>query len=236
MLQYRGYKAKVEVNQETGRLYGKVLDIADEIPFEGETFQDVQREFYRSVDAYLDFCDKLGKEPERPFPGKYLFRTTPEIHRAIYLAATRKGKSINAWTEEILSEAAKKELSPKVEIPYHLRPLVEEAGKFAKLIQTVDPFLESKELDSTMQLINELEKMWLNVETIRSFLKIKEPEAISQFLIQVWIFFQTVLKEDRAYQDLTVAGSSPEDLSDSPKGRQEHSAKNVSASKSAKKR
>jgi predicted HicB family RNase H-like nuclease len=195
MLEYKGYKAKVEVDQVTGRLYGKVLDIVGEIPFEGETFKDVEQEFRKSIDAYLDFYSKMGKEPGKPFPGKYLFRTTPEVHRAIYLAASQKGKSINAWTEEVLSEAAKEELNPKVTIPHSLRPLVEESTKFAELIQMIDPFLESKEVGSTIQLINELEKLWLNVDNIRPFLKVQEPEEVSTFLIRVWSFFKLIAEE-----------------------------------------
>lgn len=196
MVQYRGYKAKVEVNEETGRIYGKVLDIVDEIPFEGETFREAEQEFRKSIDAYLEFCNKLGKEPNKPFPGKYLFRTSPEVHRAIYLAATQEKKSINAWTEETLMEAAKKELSRKVELPHALRPLVEESTKFAELIQAINPFLKKTELASTMQLITELEKLWVNVESLHPLLRANEPEDIAAFLVEVWSFFKSLTQED----------------------------------------
>jgi len=203
MLQYRGYKAKVDVNQETGKLYGKVLDIADEIPFEGETFKAVEQEFHKSIDAYLEFCSKLGKEPAKPFPGKYLFRTTPEIHREIYLAAALKEQSVNAWTEAVLSEAAKAELNPKTRIglpdqsalPQSLRRLAEESTKFAELINKINPYLKNKDLDSTMQLIQELEKIWCNVESIQLALNVEDPQEISGFLITVWSFFQSLEEE-----------------------------------------
>lgn len=35
------------------------------------------------------------------------FRTTPSIHRQIYLAAAQAEKSINAWMEEVLIEATR---------------------------------------------------------------------------------------------------------------------------------
>jgi predicted HicB family RNase H-like nuclease len=35
-----------------------------------------------------------------------LIETTRKIHRQIYLVATKKGKSINAWMDEVLSQKA----------------------------------------------------------------------------------------------------------------------------------
>ncbi|MBW4658310.1 MAG: type II toxin-antitoxin system HicB family antitoxin [Drouetiella hepatica Uher 2000/2452] len=208
MLQYRGYKAKVDVNQETGKLLGKVLDIADEIPFEGETFKAVEQEFRKSIDAYLEFCSKLGKEPAKPFPGKYLFRTTPEIHREIYLAASLKDQSVNAWTEAVLSEAAREELNNKTkqslgartDRTLSLQPLVEESTKFAELIQVVSPYLKNRDFDSTMQLIQSLEKLWLDVEDLHPALNVEEPEQMSDFLIAVLTFFQSLTKDNAVVQ------------------------------------
>ncbi|MBI4780656.1 MAG: type II toxin-antitoxin system HicB family antitoxin [Oscillatoriophycideae cyanobacterium NC_groundwater_1537_Pr4_S-0.65um_50_18] len=210
MLQYRGYKAKVDVNQETGKLCGKVLDIADEIPFEGETFKAVEQEFHKSIDAYLEFCSKLGKEPAKPFPGKYLFRTTPETHRAIYLAATLKEQSVNAWTESVLIEAAREELNPKAkqepktkqelvsqaDRPYSLRRLAEESTKFAELINMINPYLKNKDLESATLLIQDLEKLWRNVEDIQLALNIEEPKEMSKFLTAVWTFFKSLAEDN----------------------------------------
>ncbi len=208
MLQYRGYKAKVDVNQETGKLLGKVLDIADEIPFEGETFKAVEQEFRKSIDAYLEFCSKLGKEPAKPFPGKYLFRTTPEIHREIYLAATLKDQSVNAWTEAVLSEAAREELnnktkqslSSKTDRTLSLQPLIEESTKFAELIQVVSPYLKNRDFDSTMQLIQNLEKLWLDIEDLHPALNVVEPKEMSEFLMDILTFFQSLTQENRVSQ------------------------------------
>jgi predicted HicB family RNase H-like nuclease len=40
------------------------------------------------------------------FSGKLPFRTTPERHRKLFIAATTAGKSINAWMDEVLPQAA----------------------------------------------------------------------------------------------------------------------------------
>lgn len=107
MFKYGNYIAKLEVNADAGILYGRVLNISDVVVFQGTTVKEAEEAFYRAVDAYIESCREQGKEPDKPFSGKLPFRTTPEIHRDIYIAATRADKSINAWMEEVLSEAAR---------------------------------------------------------------------------------------------------------------------------------
>lgn len=107
MFTYKGYTGFIEeIDVENGMLCGCVLDIKDVITFQGKTIEEVRQEFEASVDDYLDWCEELGQEPDKPFSGKLPFRTTPERHRQIYLAAKKAGKSINAWMDEVLVKTA----------------------------------------------------------------------------------------------------------------------------------
>ena len=108
MMTYKGYTASLEVDVEAKILFGQVLDINDVITFKGQTVDEARQEFQNSVDDYLAFCEELGEEPDKPFSGKLPFRTTPEHHRKIFIAAKKAGKSINAWMDEILTVAADK--------------------------------------------------------------------------------------------------------------------------------
>ncbi len=108
MMTYKGYTASVEVDVEAGIIFGQVLDINDVITFKAKTVDEARQEFQISVDDYLAFCEELGEEPDKPFSGKLPFRTTPEHHRKIFIAAKKAGKSINAWMDEILTVAADK--------------------------------------------------------------------------------------------------------------------------------
>ncbi|MEM9925637.1 MAG: type II toxin-antitoxin system HicB family antitoxin [Cyanobacteria bacterium P01_D01_bin.50] len=108
MMTYKGYSANLEVDVEAGIIFGRVLDINDVITFKGKTVEEARQEFQKSVDDYLAFCEDLGEEPDKPFSGKLPFRTTPEHHRKIFIAASKAGKSINAWMDEVLSIAADK--------------------------------------------------------------------------------------------------------------------------------
>jgi predicted HicB family RNase H-like nuclease len=103
---YKGYTGKLELDLEENLISGMVIDIKDVIDFHGKTIEEAVNCFHESIDDYLAFCQELGEEPEKPFSGKLPYRTTPEIHRKIYLAATKAGKSINAWMDEILSSQA----------------------------------------------------------------------------------------------------------------------------------
>lgn len=105
-LKYKGYTGEVEYDAEAGVLHGHVLDILGAITFESESATEIVKEFHISVDEYLAYCAEEGVEPEKPYSGKWLFRTTPERHRLIALAAARAGKSINAWMDDTLANAA----------------------------------------------------------------------------------------------------------------------------------
>ena len=111
MMAYKGYTASIEVDADAGILFGRVLDIKDVITFKAKTVDEAREEFYKSVDDYLAFCQELGEEPDKPFSGKLPFRTTPEQHRKIFIAAKKAGKSINAWMDEILTRAADKAIN-----------------------------------------------------------------------------------------------------------------------------
>lgn len=106
MFTYKGYTAQVEIDPDANIICGRVLDIKDVITFKGKTVEEARQAFQDSVDDYLEWCEELGEEPDKPFSGKLPFRTTPEHHRKIFIAATKAGKSINAWMDEVLTEAA----------------------------------------------------------------------------------------------------------------------------------
>ena len=107
IITYKRYTGKVEVDIEFATLHGRILDINDVITFQGKTIEDVTQDFQDSVDDYLEFCTEIGKAPEKPYSGKLPFRTTPDHHKLIHIAATKVGKSINAWMDEVLTQEAK---------------------------------------------------------------------------------------------------------------------------------
>ncbi|MBA4366719.1 MAG: toxin-antitoxin system HicB family antitoxin [Desulfobacterium sp.] len=97
IIKYKGYTGTVNFSQEDRLFHGKVLGIPDIIGFEGVSVDQLEKDFRSAVDDYLETCREIGKEPEKPFSGKFVLRVDSDLHCSIVLDAKRKNKSINNW-------------------------------------------------------------------------------------------------------------------------------------------
>lgn len=105
MLQYKGYTGHVEFDDEAGLFHGEVIDLRDVVTFQGTSVEELEEAFRDSVDDYLEFCEKRGEEPDRPFSGRLMLRVSPQLHRQVYTRARQEGKSLNQWISERLEQA-----------------------------------------------------------------------------------------------------------------------------------
>lgn len=101
-MEYKGYSARVVFDEDAGVLFGEVDGLRDVVTFEATNTRHLAVAFRESVDDYLAMCAKRGEEPERPYSGKFLVRTDPGVHRDLAMAAARAGKSLNAYTSDVL--------------------------------------------------------------------------------------------------------------------------------------
>src|SRR4051794_27354731 len=92
---YKGYTGALEIDEDTGELFGMVLGTRDLITFVGKTVEEARKSLEDSVDVYLEHCAATGKEPDRPFSGKFNVRITPEIHRGLAEMAHARKQSLN---------------------------------------------------------------------------------------------------------------------------------------------
>ena len=104
-MEYRGYVAKVEIDEEAGLLHGEVINIRDVVTFEGRTVEELQQALRESVEDYLAFCAKRGEDPEKPFSGKFVVRLPADLHRKAFVKAKLADKSLNNWVTEVLETA-----------------------------------------------------------------------------------------------------------------------------------
>jgi len=102
MMEYKGYIAKVEFDDEANIFHGEVINLRDVITFEGASVDELWQAFKDSVDDYLDFCAERNEEPEKPFSGELVVRIDPELHRQLLLRAKMANKSLNSWIGEAL--------------------------------------------------------------------------------------------------------------------------------------
>jgi predicted HicB family RNase H-like nuclease len=104
-LEYRGYLAIIEVDEDEDCFHGRVINTRDLINFYGRTPSELRAELMKSVEEYLAFCAERGVEPEKPYSGKFLVRVSPRVHKALAIKAAREQKSLNTVVAERLESA-----------------------------------------------------------------------------------------------------------------------------------
>jgi predicted HicB family RNase H-like nuclease len=105
MMEYKGYTAKIEFDDQAGHFHGQVANLRDVITFQGRSVDELRSEFAASVEDYLEFCRERGEEPEKPYSGKFVVRIDPALHRLVAIEAGKSDLSVNAWVTRALEQA-----------------------------------------------------------------------------------------------------------------------------------
>jgi predicted HicB family RNase H-like nuclease len=103
---YKGYAARIEYSDEDGCFIGHIAGIKDVIGFHEESVKELRLAFEEAVDDYLATCEKLGREPQKPYSGKLMLRVPPEVHAHVAMMAQTHGLSINQWAADVLAHAS----------------------------------------------------------------------------------------------------------------------------------
>lgn len=107
MLEYKGYIGHVVYDDDAEIFHGDIINMSkDGMTFQGKTVDEIKQAFKDSVDDYLQWAAEEGFTPEKPFSGKFMVRTTPQIHQAAVIAAKTAGLSLNAWIDKAIRNAA----------------------------------------------------------------------------------------------------------------------------------
>ncbi len=97
-LKYKGYTGSVEYSQEDGCLFGQVQGLHGTlISYEGESVEEIRKDFEGAIDDYLISCKERGITPAKPYSGKLNLRMPSELHAAIANAANAAGTTINEF-------------------------------------------------------------------------------------------------------------------------------------------
>lgn len=97
MMSYKGYTAFVEFDSDAKVFHGEVADLSDVVTFQSSNAEKLEGEFHRSVDEYLAFCQEMGKQPEKPFSGKFVVRISKKLHQEAFLSAQGQKQSLNSF-------------------------------------------------------------------------------------------------------------------------------------------
>lgn len=104
ILQYKGYHTKIEFDTETFLLRGKIEGINDLVTFESKDPTKIEKEFHAAVDDYLEFCEEVGKEPDKEYKGTFNVRISPKLHKELALVAYKNGETLNSIVEKAIDE------------------------------------------------------------------------------------------------------------------------------------
>lgn len=102
LLRYKGYTARPEYSAEDRIFYGKILGISDLVDFYSDNAGELENEFHKAVDDYIDFCEEIGKKPQKEYSGLFNVRISPELHREISLRAQAEGVTLNKAVEQAI--------------------------------------------------------------------------------------------------------------------------------------
>ena len=96
-LTYKGYQGRFEYDSNADIFHGEVLHLTDVVTFQGRSIDELKQTLADSVEDYLALCSEVGKEPEKPFSGRFNIRISPELHQKIAKKAADAGVSLNNW-------------------------------------------------------------------------------------------------------------------------------------------
>lgn len=103
VFKYRDQIGSIEFDTDDDCLHGKLLHINDLVTYEADSMPELRKEFHAAVDDYLETCEELGQEPNKPFKGVFNVRVGEDLHRRAVLKATASGMALN----ELVTQAVK---------------------------------------------------------------------------------------------------------------------------------
>lgn len=104
-LEYKGYKGSVEYSKEDNCLCGKVQGMNKAlILYEGQTLEELKKDFEEGIDNYINGCIADGKEPDKPYSGRLNLRMTSELHSRVAYYASVTGTTINEFINKAIMD------------------------------------------------------------------------------------------------------------------------------------
>jgi HicB family len=119
--------------------------------------------------------EQIMRSSDKTWSGRLPFRTDPETHRKIALAAQQANQSINAWMEERISQAANDSLGyissdTKIESG-KIRYLIEDQDAAVDLVENLAPFIKEDDPYAILRFSAALKKLLIGLDALLPFVQ-----------------------------------------------------------------
>lgn len=103
-IKHNGFLGSVEASFEDNCLHGEILFINDKITYEGANPEELEQEFIKAVEDYIDVCNEIGRAPNKPFSGSFNVRIPIPLHEQAAKKAHICDVSLNEFVRIAISE------------------------------------------------------------------------------------------------------------------------------------
>lgn len=117
ILKYKDYEGTAELDMGRQVCRGKILFIDDLVTYEAATPAELQNEFEAAVDDYIETCNALGREPQKPLRGQFNVRIPSALHKAAAIRALADDVSLN----DVVVRALDAFLNVRTDINHNVR-------------------------------------------------------------------------------------------------------------------
>ena len=124
ILTYKGYIGEYELDKNVMEFTGTVINSSAHISFHAPDAPGLIQAFQDMIDSYLEFCEELHQEPQKPYNGIITLRIPPELHKDISDHCITHGVSVNKFIQGATISA----LHEHKEINIHVYPPQQDQG------------------------------------------------------------------------------------------------------------
>ncbi len=101
-VEYKGYIGSIEYSPEDKCFFGKLEMIDDLVTFEANRADELEINFQRAVDEYIQTCKELERKPQKTYKGIFNVRIDPKLHKKLCKRAIKEGISLNSIIQRAL--------------------------------------------------------------------------------------------------------------------------------------
>ena len=102
-IEYKNYIGTVEFVEGDNVFSGRVLNISNEIKYEGKNVKEFIDDFHKAINDYLKVCRIQGISPEKPCDGNLNVHISPEKHKIAIMLAYENNITLDRFVEEAIT-------------------------------------------------------------------------------------------------------------------------------------